>query len=209
MLNFLQILKNIFHQYTPEKVIGCIFISRIPQLVRQHFYIEALLWFQNMCILQMGQHNLKYCPDKWPANPNWHCFLVGHYYPIYTVIIPITNQMYATWEKSMANTLTYHAHMAERNIHWFPSVNSLAPSRWENKFKSVVFNHTSLIDVLSNSYDIALRCWIWSWSPMPCEKHGPRDSVDKNRGRRPSFCRYWDLRAMSFYRAWETMIKSY
>ena len=25
---------------------------------------------------------------------------------------------------------------------------------------------------------------IWSWSPMPCEKHGPRDSVDKNRGRK-------------------------
>ena len=24
---------------------------------------------------------------------------------------------------------------------------------------------------------------IWSWSPMPCEKYGPRDSVDKNRGR--------------------------
>ena len=30
-------------------------------------------------------------------------------------------------------------------------------------------------------------CRIWSWSPMPCEKHGPRDSVDKNRGRRPRF----------------------
>ena len=28
---------------------------------------------------------------------------------------------------------------------------------------------------------------IWSWSPMPCEKHGPRDSVDKYRGRRPRF----------------------
>ena len=30
-------------------------------------------------------------------------------------------------------------------------------------------------------------CRIWSWSPVPCEKHGPRDSVDKNRGRRPRF----------------------
>ena len=28
---------------------------------------------------------------------------------------------------------------------------------------------------------------IWSLSPMPCGKHGPRDSVDKNRGRRPRF----------------------
>ena len=26
-----------------------------------------------------------------------------------------------------------------------------------------------------------------SWSPMPCGKHGPRDSADKNRGRRPRF----------------------
>ena len=134
------------------------------------------------------------------------CFLVWHYHSIYTVIIPITNQMYATWEKSMANTLTCHAHMAERNIHWFPCVNSLAPSRWEN-----LFNLTSLIDVLSNSYEIALRCWIWSWSPMPCEKHGPRDSVDKNRGRRPSFCRYWNLRAMFFTgygRPWSNPIRA-
>ena len=30
-------------------------------------------------------------------------------------------------------------------------------------------------------------CRIWSWSPMPCEKHGPRDPGDKNRGRRPRF----------------------
>ena len=30
-------------------------------------------------------------------------------------------------------------------------------------------------------------CRVWSWSSMPCEKHGPRDSVDKNRGRRPKF----------------------
>ena len=30
-------------------------------------------------------------------------------------------------------------------------------------------------------------CRIWSWCPVPCEKHGPRDSVDKNWGRRPRF----------------------
>ena len=34
---------------------------------------------------------------------------------------------------------------------------------------------------------IWIYCRIWSWSPMPCEKHGLRDSVDKNRGRRPRF----------------------
>ena len=36
-------------------------------------------------------------------------------------------------------------------------------------------------------YCSMLGCRIWSLSPMPCEKHGPRDSVDKNRGRRPRF----------------------
>ena len=30
-------------------------------------------------------------------------------------------------------------------------------------------------------------CPLVTWSTMPCEKHGPRDSVDKNRGRRPRF----------------------
>ena len=30
-------------------------------------------------------------------------------------------------------------------------------------------------------------CRIWSWSPIPCEKHGPRDSVDKKRCRIPRF----------------------
>ena len=34
---------------------------------------------------------------------------------------------------------------------------------------------------------IVVECRIWSWSLMPCEKHGPRDSVVKNRGRRPRF----------------------
>ena len=43
-----------------------------------------------------------------------------------------------------------------------------------------------------------LCCRMWSWSPMPCEKHGPRDSIDKNRGR--GFCRYWGPRAMFFTR---------
>ena len=42
----------------------------------------------------------------------------------------------------------------------------------------------------TNNYttvSVGCNCRIWSWSPMSCEKHGPRDSVDKNRGRRPRF----------------------
>ena len=35
-------------------------------------------------------------------------------------------------------------------------VNSLAPSRWENNFKSVIFKLISEIDTLSNSYEIAV-----------------------------------------------------
>ena len=36
---------------------------------------------------------------------------------------------------------------------------------------------------------------IWSWSPMSYEKHGPRDSVDKNRSQKPN---YWGSRAIFF-----------
>ena len=50
---------------------------------------------------------------------------------------------------------------------------------------------------------------IWSWSPMPCEKHGPRASVTaKNSAFGLGFC----LRSPSghvFHTAGETMIKSY
>ena len=52
-------------------------------------------------------------------------------------------------------------------------------------------------------------CRIWSWSPMPCEKHGPRDSVDKNRGRRPRFLSLLRPEGHVFHTAWETMIKCY
>ena len=48
--------------------------------------------------------------------------------------------------------------------------------------------------------DIAssLYCRIWSWSPMQCEKHGPRDSVDKSEAEGWGFCRYRGPRAMFF-----------
>ena len=52
-------------------------------------------------------------------------------------------------------------------------------------------------------------CRIWSWSPMLCEKHGPRDSVDKNRGRRPRFLSLLRPEGHVFHTAWETMIKCY
>ena len=52
-------------------------------------------------------------------------------------------------------------------------------------------------------------CRIWSWSPVLCEKHGPRDSVDKNRGRRPKFLSLLRPEGHVFHTARETMIKSY
>ena len=52
-------------------------------------------------------------------------------------------------------------------------------------------------------------CRIWSWSPVLCEKHGPRDSVDKNRGRRPRFLSLLRPEGHVFQTARETMIKSY
>ena len=54
-----------------------------------------------------------------------------------------------------------------------------------------------------------IYCRIWSWSPVLCEKHGPRDSVDKNRGRRPRFLSLLRPEGHVFHTARETMIKSY
>ena len=50
---------------------------------------------------------------------------------------------------------------------------------------------------------------IWSWSPMPCEKHGPRASVTtKTSAFGLGFCLLSPLGHL-FHTAWETMIKSY
>ena len=57
--------------------------------------------------------------------------------------------------------------------------------------------------------DYELYCRIWSWSPVLCEKHGPRDSVDKNRDRRPRFISLLRPEGHVFHTARETMIKSY
>ena len=53
-------------------------------------------------------------------------------------------------------------------------------------------------------------CRIWSWSPMPCEKRGPKDSVSRRkRGRRPRFLSSLRPEGHVIQTAWETMIKSY
>ena len=55
-----------------------------------------------------------------------------------------------------------------------------------------------------------MMCYsIWSWSPMPSEKHGPRDSVDKNQRQKPKV--FFLLRPDDhvFHTAWEAIIRSY
>ena len=75
--------------------------------------------------------------------------------------------------------------------------------------------HFELYPVTETTHSWSADCWlsvccrIWSWSPMPCKKHGPRDSVDKNRGRRPRFLSLLRPEGHVFHTAWETMIKSY
>ena len=50
---------------------------------------------------------------------------------------------------------------------------------------------------------------IWSWSPTPCEKHGPRASVTtKTSAFGLGFC-LLSPSGHVFHTAWETMIKSY
>ena len=50
---------------------------------------------------------------------------------------------------------------------------------------------------------------IWSWSLVPCEKHGPRDSVDKNQGLFGLGICLPSPSGHVFHTARETMIKSY
>ena len=50
---------------------------------------------------------------------------------------------------------------------------------------------------------------LWSWSPMPCEKHGPRASITtKTSAFGLGFC-LLSPSGHVFHTAWETMIKSY
>ena len=71
-----------------------------------------------------------------------------------------------------------------------------------------LYTFTYICLCLCKTFDY-VWCKIWSWSPVPCEKHGPRDSGDKNRGRRPRFFSLLRPEGHVFHTAWETMIKSY
>ena len=72
--------------------------------------------------------------------------------------------------------------------------------RARNKWKFLTFYLKCVISrkilEVSKIWRTVFCCRIWSWSPVPCEKHDPRDSVDKNR----CFCRYWGPWAMFFTR---------
>ena len=79
--------------------------------------------------------------------------------------------------------------------------------------KNCPFQSTKIhIYVNKNTEKINKRaCYnrIWSWSPMPCEKHGPRASVTtKTSAFGLGFCLLSPLGHV-FHTAWETMIKSY
>ena len=75
-------------------------------------------------------------------------------------------------------------------------------------FFSNIIVHVTLVAVAGTNILVSC-CRIWSWSPVPCEKHGPRDSVDKNRGQRPRFLSLLRPEGHVFHTAWETMIKCY
>ena len=57
-----------------------------------------------------------------------------------------------------------------------------------DSFKAILFNENIWIKkTISFKCVLGVQCRIWSWCPMPCEKYGPREYVNKNRGRRPTF----------------------
>ena len=105
--------------------------------------------------------------------------------------------------------------------------------RWFETPSRSLWRHCVMVKIKADGKILAdmICCRIWSWSPMPCaiigfdhglpcrvknmaigpqcEKHGPRDSVDKNWGRRPRFLSLLRPEGHVFHTAWETMIKSY
>ena len=72
--------------------------------------------------------------------------------------------------------------------YWFKITVSSPRRQWVH-YGNITILHQA-ISVLAwciSVIKIIICCRIWSWSPMLCEKHGPRDSVHKNRSRRPRF----------------------
>ena len=77
-------------------------------------------------------------------------------------------------------------------------INGLVYNREAGDLRRHRAHYDVTVMTTGNCHTETYTCRIWSWSPMPCEKHGPRDSVDKNWGPRPRFFRYLGPRAMFF-----------
>ena len=99
-------------------------------------------------------------------------------------------------------------------VHYQPvhsnSAISLATMKWA---KNCLFL-SAKIHIYVNKTQKKINQWacynrIWSWSPMPCEKHGPRASVTtKTSAFGLGFC-LLSPSGHVFHTPWETMIKSY
>ena len=74
-----------------------------------------------------------------------------------------------------------------------PSSEPIVSSTFRNKFQWYNNIHSRKLIWKCRLYNgghfvsVFMCCRIWSWSPVPCKKHGPRDSEDKNRGHMPRF----------------------
>ena len=93
------------------------------------------------------------------------------------------------------NGISYTGKMT--SLYWIRALDEKTPlfhlNRWCGAMRSVGYNVVQSNMGSSTWYHIWYDwCKIWSWSPVPCEKHG--------------FCRYWGPRAMFF--TWHGM-KSY
>ena len=84
------------------------------------------------------------------------------------------------------------------------------PTLCKRQFQSHLFNENIWIKKTSSfKCVLGVQYRIWSLCSMPCEKHGPRESVNKNRGQRPMFLPLLSPEGHFFHTARETVIKSY
>ena len=115
------------------------------------------------------------------------------------------SRMLWTWGITLAQILLLNEMKGNKKVYLIDSYGKVPKVPKTLLELRTSFSTKSMISIICR----IIKCRIWSWSPMLCEKHGPRDSVDKNQGRRPRFLSLLRPKGHVFHTAWETMMKSY
>ena len=135
----------------------------------------------HICISELSQHWFRSAPSHY-LNQRW-------------VSVNWTRRNKFQWIFNQNIKLFIQGSASENIVREMAAI--LSKERWV-KFSMIVVTFGYGTGTLRTN----TNCRIWSWSPVPCEKHGPRDSVDKNRGRRPRFLSLLRPEVFSWMKYW-------